>query len=201
MAPGLLKGSWPFPLPLLPSLPSASLSNSELPLSPLTPISFTLAPFSVLIFHHHDGRVCIPERVPWGRWLLSDWKRRQTGGLWHQLRCFWCGPSEAEAGADQTRTGKGTTKSGRCHCCCSRNDPAKMETVCLKSFAVSAAPLNIDHWGWLHLLFLYTRYCDFVRKDHVKLLKSCSVISFKGYLIWYHKTHPRAQRLNTCKSV
>lgn len=40
-----------------------------------------------------------------------------------------------------------------------------------------------------------------MRKDHVKLLKSCSVMSFKGYLIWYHKTHPRAQRLNTYESV
>lgn len=65
MAPGLLKGSWPFPLPLLPSsLPSAYLSDSGLPLSPRVPISFTLAPFSVSIFHHHDGRLCISERVP-----------------------------------------------------------------------------------------------------------------------------------------
>ena len=40
-----------------------------------------------------------------------------------------------------------------------------------------------------------------VRKDHLKLLKSYSVMSFKGYLIWYHKTHPRAQRLNTYESV
>ncbi len=45
------------------------------------------------------------------------------------------------------------------------------------------------------------RYCDFVRKDHLKLLKSCSVMPFKGYLIWYHKTHPRAQRLNTYETV
>lgn len=26
-------------------------------------------------------------------------------------------------------------------------------------------------------------------------------MSFKGYLIWYHKTHPRAQSLNTYESV
>ena len=45
------------------------------------------------------------------------------------------------------------------------------------------------------------RYCDSVRKDHLKLLKSYSVMSFKGYLIWYHKTHPHAQRLNTYESV
>lgn len=42
MAPSLLKGSWPLPLPLLPSsLPSASLSDFRLPLSPRVPISFT----------------------------------------------------------------------------------------------------------------------------------------------------------------
>lgn len=45
------------------------------------------------------------------------------------------------------------------------------------------------------------RYCDFVRKDHMKLLRSCSIMSFKGYLIWYYKTHPRARRLNTYESV
>lgn len=26
-------------------------------------------------------------------------------------------------------------------------------------------------------------------------------MSFKGYLVWYHKTHPRARRLNTYESV
>lgn len=26
-------------------------------------------------------------------------------------------------------------------------------------------------------------------------------MSFKGYLIWYYKTHPYAQRLNTYESV
>lgn len=46
-----------------------------------------------------------------------------------------------------------------------------------------------------------SRYCEFVRKDHLKLLKSCSIMSFKGHLIWYHKTHPRARRLNTYESV
>lgn len=49
-----------------------------------------------------------------------------------------------------------------------------------------------QRWKW---------YCDFVRKVHLNLLKSCSIMSFKGYLIWYHKTHPRAQRLHTYESV
>ncbi|KAL8776435.1 MAG: hypothetical protein Q9194_003154 [Teloschistes cf. exilis] len=31
--------------------------------------------------------------------------------------------------------------------------------------------------------------------------RSCSIMSFKGYLIWYYKTHPRARRLNTYESL
>ena len=38
-------------------------------------------------------------------------------------------------------------------------------------------------------------------QDYLKLLRSCSIISFKSYLVWYYKTHPRAQRLNTYESV
>lgn len=33
------------------------------------------------------------------------------------------------------------------------------------------------------------------------MLRACSTLSFKGYLIWYHKGHPRAQRLNTYETV
>lgn len=35
----------------------------------------------------------------------------------------------------------------------------------------------------------------------MELLKFCSIMSFKGYLIRYYKTHPRARRLNTYESV
>lgn len=43
-------------------------------------------------------------------------------------------------------------------------------------------------------------YCALVRMDAVKLLKKCDAAAFQGYLIWYHKTHPRARRLNTYES-
>ena len=46
-----------------------------------------------------------------------------------------------------------------------------------------------------------TSYCDFIRTDHLALLKRCSPASFKGYLIWWHKTHPRCQRLNSYESL
>ena len=39
-----------------------------------------------------------------------------------------------------------------------------------------------------------------MRKDHLKLFKSCSATSFKGYLIWYHKTYPLAKQLNSYES-
>lgn len=37
-------------------------------------------------------------------------------------------------------------------------------------------------------------------KDPVKLLKKCDAAAFQGYLIWYHKSHPRTRRLNTFES-
>lgn len=65
MAPGLLKGSWPFPLPILPSsLPSASLFDPGLSLAPRILLFPTFLPFLVSIFRHHNGRLCILARVP-----------------------------------------------------------------------------------------------------------------------------------------
>ncbi len=43
-------------------------------------------------------------------------------------------------------------------------------------------------------------YCAVLRKDPVKLLKKCDAAAIQGYLIWYHKHHPRARRLNTFES-
>ena len=39
---------------------------------------------------------------------------------------------------------KGTTRAGRCHCCCSRDGATKMETVCLNLCGVYAAFRYID---------------------------------------------------------
>lgn len=40
---------------------------------------------------------------------------------------------------------------------------------------------------------LSSRYCDFVRKDHLKLVRSCSIMSSKGHLIWYYKAPSRPE--------
>ncbi|KAL8724132.1 MAG: hypothetical protein Q9166_008119 [cf. Caloplaca sp. 2 TL-2023] len=47
----------------------------------------------------------------------------------------------------------------------------------------------------------WERYCAFLRKPALSCLKKCNASAFKGYLIWYHKQHPRARRLNTFESV
>ncbi|MCJ1473138.1 hypothetical protein MMC13_001789 [Lambiella insularis] len=62
----------------------------------------------------------------------------------------------------------------------------------LADATVAAQEMTLQRWK---------RFSEFVRKDPLKLLKSCSVSAFKGYLIWYHNTHPRAKRLNTYESV
>ena len=46
--------------------------------------------------------------------------------------------------AEQIGPGEGTTRPGRRHCCCSRDDATKMETVCLNFCAVPAASRYID---------------------------------------------------------
>ena len=48
------------------------------------------------------------------------------------------------------------------------------------SYANIYRPLRLTY-----LLFLYTKYYGFVRKDRLKLLRSYLTISFTGYIIWY----------------
>ncbi|KAL8845649.1 MAG: hypothetical protein Q9221_009187 [Calogaya cf. arnoldii] len=47
----------------------------------------------------------------------------------------------------------------------------------------------------------WDRYASFVRKPPTSLLQKCSAEAFKLYLLWYHRQHPHAKRLNTFKSV
>lgn len=46
-----------------------------------------------------------------------------------------------------------------------------------------------------------SRYASFVRKPPTSLLQKSSTEAFKLYLLWYHRQHPHAKRLNTFESV
>ena len=149
----------------------------------------------LLLYHltrYHYGRFHIRERVYYPR--SPYWERRPRGGIRHRFQRFRCGLSRAEARVGKTWFNKSATRFGRCYYSYPRNDSTAMESVCQLLY-------QNHRWSLLCVPLLISDTVNSCAKIISKCSKHAQHFPSKVYLIWYHKGHPRAQRLNTYETV